>query len=206
VAILLALAAVMAAIAGTRASFTASSAGDARQSAVREQVKRAAATVENVRYVYFAQAPVAFRASIHGVLADELEVDLRRVSGSVRSLLAVEASAQRQTAEALREGIEAAVGSEFRSGDGYDLARFLASEEAQYPDLLALDPDGWQARGDDLGRRAAFEVGVTIPVAVAFLFGALGQGFVRRRRLFLGIGTFFLIASVGLAVAVEVML
>jgi hypothetical protein len=206
VAILLALAAVMAAIAGTRASFTASSAGDARQSAVREQVKRAAATVESVRYVYMGQAPVAFRASIHGVLADELEADLPRVPGSVRSLLAVEASAQRQTAEALRQGIEEAVGSEFRSGDGYDLARFLASEEGQYPDLLALDPDRWQARGDDLSRRSAFEVGVTIPVAVAFLFGALGQGFVRKRRLFLGIGTFFLIASVGLAVVVEVVL
>jgi hypothetical protein len=68
---------------------------------------------------------------------------------------------------------------------------------------LAIRPDDPQAAGDRLARQATSETAVTIPIALTFLFGALAQGFPRRRRLLLALGAVALFGGVVGAVLVE---
>ena len=205
-AVLLVAAAAVAAIIGTRAALTSGSASASWQSAVREEVKRAAATVENLNYVYTGQAPAAYRVALAGVLADEIAGLAAEASGPDRALLLSEAEAQRETSRAMAEALGVAVDEGFRKGDAYDLPAFLADTEQQYPDLLALDPDAKQRAGDDLSLRSVGLVATTIPASIAFLFGALAQGFERRRRALVLIGFAWLAAAVVLPVVVEVAL
>src|SRR3954463_12000645 len=72
VAILLTLAAIVAAVLGARAAVVSSDASGEWQTAVPQEVKRSAALVEDVRYVYGAEATVALQAAAASIEADEL--------------------------------------------------------------------------------------------------------------------------------------
>ena len=63
VAVLLAIAAVVAAIIGTRASIVSSDASDAWQSALRTEEKRAAGAMNDIGQVYQVELPLAMRAT-----------------------------------------------------------------------------------------------------------------------------------------------
>jgi hypothetical protein len=203
-ALLLAAAAVVAAVVGARASLLGSSASSNWQQAVRQEVKAAAAIVEDIRFVYGPEAGQAFRAVEAAVRAEEYRAAAEQQIGLARAVLLAEASAQDQLRDILIGVSEVAKDPTYARDDGgFDLGLRLRDTRDRYPDLVALRPDDPQSAGDRLARQAVGEAGVTIPVALTFLFGALAQGFHRRRRLFLALGAVALAGGIVAAGFVE---
>lgn len=205
VAILLAASAVIAAIIAGRSAFLADGSSESWQQAVREEVKRSAAYIEDIRFVYVDEAPAAFRVTEARIRAEELRKAADKVSGQDRALLLVEAGTQANIAQGLAPGSEIATNPKYQTKDGgFDVGRRLADNRAENPELVALDPSKAQAAGDRASRKGVRLVACAILVAVAFLMGSLAQGFARLRRGFLSAGAVF--AGLGLlsAVVVEV--
>jgi hypothetical protein len=92
-----------------------------RQQAVREEIKRTAATVEDVRLVYGDEAPLGFRVAVDRIRAEELH-RAAHAAGSAGAAAEVEAVVQEQTAFALATGEEGtgrlADGDRYRTPDG----------------------------------------------------------------------------------------
>jgi hypothetical protein len=148
-----------------------SQAGGGRQLAVREEIKRTAATVEDVRLVYGDEAPLAFRVAVGRMRAEELH-RAARAAGSAGAAAEVEAVVQEQTAFALATGEEGtgrlADGDRYRTPDGgFDIGRRLADVRTRIPELVGLDPDGTQASADGRGRAAR-----TVTASIAVLVSA----------------------------------
>ncbi len=207
VAILLTLAAVVGILLGGRASLVRSSATDGWQQALREEIKAAAGRVEDVRYVYTSEAPVAFQVDEARVRAEEARRAAARSTGTTRRVLLVEAKTLSLYAKNLGEGIQKGLAdSRYRtSKGGFDAARRLADQRRRFPDLLRIDPNRAEHRGDRLSRHAALDMAATVPAAVAFLLGALAEAFRRRRRLLLIAGFAAVLAAGVLGVLVEVL-
>src|ERR687894_2023674 len=93
VAVLLACAAVVAAIIGARAALVGDDGSDTWHSAVREDVKAGAALVEDVRFVYTEDAPLAFQVSEGNIRAEEAHREARGTSGLTREILVAHAGA-----------------------------------------------------------------------------------------------------------------
>lgn len=180
---MLAAAAIVAAVLAGMASFRSEAAFDALQRANREEVKHAAALLEDVRFVYADEGPSALRALEARIRAEELRSQAEDASGVVRAAILREATVAQTLADTLTEtGFDLGT-PEYRTDEGgFDIARRLADARARNPDLVALDPQASQAQGEQLGREATRGVAATIPVGVAFLFGALGQAIPHRRR------------------------
>ena len=204
VAVLLALAAAAAAVIGARASLVSSSASGSWQASVRQEVKRSAATVEDVRYVFTVVAPQAVDVVVARIEAGEL----RRVAGSrgglLRDFLGQQARVRETFADTFAEANDL-VADRYRAGSGYDVWRFLTDTRNANPDLVAVDPDDPMAEGDEAASRARRGVAATIPVAGAFLAGALAQGYPRRRHILVMLGFALLGVGVIAAVLVEVL-
>lgn len=204
VTVLLAAAALVAAVIGVRASFASSSASGAWQQAVREEVKRAAALVEDVRFVYGAEGTTAFQVIEARVRAEELREAAETLTGRDRQIVLVEAEAWQLLAENMGTGTDLVDDPKYLTDDGrYDLGLRLVDVRNLYPDLVAVDPADPQAQGDEADRQARLGVAATIPVAGAFLFGALAQGFPGRRRWLLGAGVILLATGVVAGILVE---
>ncbi len=205
VAILLTLAAVVGIVLGGRASLVRSSATDDWQQALREEIKTAAARVEDVRYVYTSEAPVAFQFDEATIRAEEARRAAGRSTGTTRRVLLVEAKTLSLYAKNLAEGIQKglATGRYRTPKGGFDAARRLADQRRRFPDLLRIDPNRAEHRGDRLSRHAALEIAATIPAGVAFLLGALAEAFRRRRRPLLLAGFAAVASAVVLGVLVE---
>lgn len=204
-AVLLAVAALLAGALGARTALLASSASSDWQQAVRQEVKWAAAAVEDLRFVYGSEADQAFRAVEAAVRAEEYRAAADQKSGFARSVLLAEAAAQDQLLDALVPASEVAKDPRYSREDGsYDLGLRLRDVRNLYPDLVAIRPDDPQAAGDRLARQAISETAVSIPVALTFLFGALAKGFHNRRRLFLTLGTLALACGIAAAAFIEV--
>jgi hypothetical protein len=143
------------------------------------------------------------------VLVARIEAEeLRGVAGSrgglLRDVLVQEARVRDTIADTFAEANDL-VEEPYREGTGFDVWRFLADTRAANPDLVVVDPDEPMAEGDEAASRARRGVAATIPVAGAFLSGALAQGFPRRRRGLVMLGFALLIAGVVAAVLVEVL-
>ena len=202
VAILLAVAAVLAALIGARAAIIGDEGSDTWHSAVREDVKRGTAMVEDVRFIYAEEAP----ASLQVVEARTRARELRRVArggGEFRDLLSAEAATQQRLPQTYERASAIAKDPKYatRSG-GYDILERLADRRAEHPDLVRLDPDAIESRGSDRTREAALLVAATILVAIAFLLGALAEGFRAWRRRLVPAG--FVFAGLGLVTALIV--
>jgi hypothetical protein len=203
-ALLLAGAAVVAAIIGARASIISGESSGLWQQAVRQEVKAAAAVVEDIRFVYVSEADQAYRVVNARVRAEEYRTAADRAAEPIRTLLLAEAVAQEQVAVALTSASEIAQDPRYARPDGgFDLVLRLADNRQRYPDLLATNPDEPQAAGDQLSRKAVLMTGATIPVAATFLFGALAQAFVRGRRLLRAAALLSLVAGVAAGLLVE---
>jgi len=201
---LLAAAAVLAALIGWRASLLGGQASSAWQQALRTEIKRGAAVVEDVRFVYQGEAPSALAVARATIRAEEYRAAGDALSGTDREALVVEAETQDSVGAVAGGDFELVTDPKYRTEDGgYDLELRLADVRAEHPDLVALDPDAGQAAGDALARKATLELSATIPVAAAFLLGALSQGFSRRRRPFLVAGFALLAAGLLLAAVIE---
>jgi hypothetical protein len=205
VAILLAVAAVIAALIGARAAIVGDEGSDTWHNSVRQDVKRGAGINEDAAYLYSAQASQAFQIADAAIRAEENAKAVRDARPSARPLLAAEAAAQGDVARRLLAGSELADSpGEAATLDGRDLAAALAKQRARFPELRDLDPDETEEHGSELNRQSALLVATTIPVAFAFLLGALAEGFPRRRRLFVPLGLGCATLGLVLALIVEV--
>jgi hypothetical protein len=201
VAILLALAATVAAVLGARAAVVSSAASAAWQTAVREEVKRSAALVEDVRYVYAVEAAVALRAAVE---ADELWQSADSLGSAEKAVTEAEAFVRQASADALTGAFDLTKDPKYRAGDGYDVAVRLADVRNEHPELVALDPGVTMDTGSEDSWHGWRLVAATLPAAAAFLCGSLAQGFPRYRSPLTVTGFAFLALAVAAAVLVEV--
>lgn len=204
-AIVLALAAVVAAVLFGRASFLSADASDAWQRALREEIKRAAAVTEDVRYVYSDEAPLAFAGVSTQVRAQEHRSRAEQASGRTQRLLLAEAGTNDVLLETLAGGSFILADEKYARDDGsYDLGLRLADVRQENPDLVDINPDELQAVGDRANRRASTSLGAAALAPFAFLLGSLAQVFRRRRTPLLIAGALVLGLSVVIGVLSEV--
>jgi hypothetical protein len=125
-------------------------------------------------------------------------------SGAARQTLLLEANVQGQIISALSSSSKLAAAPEYalQSG-GLDLGRRLADLRAQYPQVLALDPDKLETTGDQLAHKAELTMLALIPTSIAAFLGVFAQPFRRRRTLLLRLGGLALGAGVVMVLVVE---
>jgi hypothetical protein len=204
VAILLAVAAVLAAAIAGWASIIGDLGSDTWHRSVRQHVKQAAGIVETSRFLYGEEAANAIQAVDARTMAEELRAEARDVSGPVRDALLVEAYAQEQLAATISRDQPLAQPKYLGPGGVPDVVQRFTDERAATPDLVVLDPDALEEEGRKLNRRASFLVMAAVPVALAFLFGALVHGFPRARRALVAAGFAFVAVGLVMAIAVAV--
>lgn len=204
VATLLTVAAVVAAIVGFRAAVISSSAASSWQSALRTEVKRSAAAMEDVRTLYEAELPVALRVLEARTVQAELLAAAQQQSGPARAALVMEANVQSQIITALSSNSGLATNADYSlSSGGFDLGRALASLRSQNPDLVSLNPDQLESSGDALAHKAELLTLALIPTSFSALLGVMAQPLKRRRTLLLRLGAVALAAGAIMALAVE---
>jgi hypothetical protein len=200
--VLLAVAAVIAALIGARAALLGDSGSDTWHKSIREDVKRDAGIVEDVRFVYEEEAAAALQLRTAQIRAEEARRAAKGESDPTRGVLESEAGGQEALANTERQGSDTADDPKYAKGEGWDVAKRLADRRARLPDLVAIDPDATEERGSDRSRESSMLVATTILVAVAFLCGALAHGFPHWRRRLVPAG--FAFAGVGLIAAVTI--
>jgi hypothetical protein len=205
VAVLLACAAVVAAIIGARAAIVGDDGSDTWHGAVREDVKRGAGLVEDVRFVYSEETPLAFQVSEGEIRADEARREAEDATGLAKVLLETHAGAQEGVADTVINSSKLAKDPEYRlDNGGYNVLDRLVDVRNENPDLVALDPDATEEEGADRSYESALLVASTLPAGLAFLCGALAHGFPSRRRWLVPLGFALTGLSLLLAVIVEV--
>ena len=203
VAVLLTVAAIVAALIGVGAAMTSSSASDSWQSALRTEVKRSAGAMEDVRYLYQAELPVAVRIEQARVLEAEMLAAAQGESGAIKQALLMEAGVQAQIVSALVPSSVLASKSDYAlASGGFDLAKRLADLRTQNPVLLGLDPDALKATGDRLAHKAELLTLALLPTSGAAFLGVLAQPLRRRRLLLLRLGSAALASGAIVAAAV----
>lgn len=204
VAVLLATAAVVAAVIGARAAVIGDDGSDTWHGSVREDVKRGAALVEDVRFVYSEEAPLAFQVAEGRLRAEEALRAAKNADGLERELLETHAGAQSDVADTVAPSSDLATKPEYEQGEGgYDVLERLVDRRAENPDLVAIDPDATEARGTELNLESALLVASTLPAGLAFLCGALAHGFPSRRRWLVPLGFALTASSLLLALIFE---
>jgi hypothetical protein len=208
VAVLLAIAAVVAAVIGTRASITSSDASEAWQLALRTEVKRSVAAINDVSFLYLTEYPQAMRV----LPAEEKAAALRAAeagqSSSVTQALEAEAARQLELVDALSATSALTESAAYVLGSGgFDLGKRLADIRAggtEGPELLALDPDGSIDAGDQLADKATLLTYALIPTSLCAALGLLARPLRRYRRVLLTAGAVALLCGTAMALAVEV--
>lgn len=204
VALVAAAAAVVIALLGVRASMLGSEASAIWQQAVRQEVKRAAATVETVRYLYETEAVATLEVVRATIVAEEYRRAADLAQGAAKEALLAEAARADQLVTLYRAGSPIASDPKYAlEGGGYDIVGRLVDLRAEYPDLVAIDPDGMEQAGDRLAAKATVAIASAIPASVTFLFAALANAFPARRRTLVGGGVVALLVSVVAALAAE---
>jgi hypothetical protein len=193
-AILVAAAAILVAALGLRASALAGDASGALESAVRVEVKRGAADVQDA-LVVFDEAPFAARAAGARFRSEELTREAEAAfDPATRQELTVEAVVAGVVAQSLAAGTD--------GDEALDVDRRLDERRAQQS--VGPEAEELAEEGDDAGRRAALMALAAVPAGIAFLLGSLGQAFRRGRRALLAAGVVALLAAVAAGIWVEV--
>jgi hypothetical protein len=155
------------------AALISSGAADRWQSSVREDVKRSAGIVEDVREVYGDEAPLGLDVAL---------ADARAQQGADDDALT-----DRQVVFAIRRayrGKDHLIADDryLRAGDGYDVPRRLADVRRENPGLMRLDPEHAAREGDDKRRLSSVIALATIPLVVLYLLTELVLRAWARRR------------------------
>jgi hypothetical protein len=158
--------------------------------------------VEDSRFVYQEEAPQALQVISGRVLARDLNRSARRQTGEVRDLMLTEAATQARVAATMEAGNELVTDPRYRQGESVNVPLRLADKRNEHPNLVRLNPNTTEARGTEMTLQSSQLVGTTIPVAFAFLCGALAHAFPGRRRMLLPLG--YVMAGIGLALAIVV--
>ncbi len=202
----LAEAAGVAAVQATWASFVSNDASDSWQAALREEIRRSAATIEDVRYTFTSEGSIAYEVTQARVLEQEFRAEAARRTGAQQAALEAEAATQAKIAEAILPSSEVASDPKYALPEGgFDLIQRLADNRARFPDLAAIDPTVDQTAGDRAATRAVLIVTPGIPVAITLMLGALAKAFGRYRRQLLTAGTVTLAVAVAMALLVAVL-
>jgi hypothetical protein len=198
IALLLAATAIAAAIVAAVSSSLGSSAGDAWQSALRLDAKRAAAATSDIQLIYQTEVPQAVAVLGARLQEARLREAAAAATGQVAAALTTEADAQKGVADTIGAGVSLAGDAYLLPGGGRNISQRLADLRAETPDLVAVDPEAAQAEGDALAAQATTMTFALWPFALSALLGALAEPFGRQRRLLLALGT----ASFGIGVLV----
>lgn len=161
---ILLIAVVAAATLGAGWQFSQS--GGAYQTAVRQDIERQAALLEDVRQVYGIEAPQAFQ-----VAAARARTDLLRPVKDDGRLAASEYTIASQTAFVLRDSTPMK-DSLYQERLGYDVPRRLAEVQDRSPDAYALDPAARSREGDRWALWALLSVAVAVAAVVAAVVAA----------------------------------
>jgi hypothetical protein len=204
VAVLLALAAVVAAIVGTRASLLAGQASGQWQGSLRTEIKRTAIGVHNVAYMYDYELTLAVRCLQADMYQQALETAAETATGAEQQALRAEAAVQAEVATQLKQVSELASSEKYQlPGGGFDLGLRLADNRNEYPEFVALDPTSLREEGDKLSGKAELMTLALIPASLAALLAVLAQPFRRGRRWLLAAGAVALVAAVAVGLGVE---
>ncbi len=204
IAVLLGMVAILAAIVGARSTALANDATDAWQSALRTEVKRSAAALEDIRYVYQTEVPVALVVMSGRLKADELGRAASSASGDVAATLAMEAAIEKGVVTSTEGSAPLVTDPAYAlPGGGVDLGQRLTDLRAERQDLANLDPDTIAAGGDHLATKGSSMTIALLPLGFAALLGAMAQPFWRRRRLLLGMATGAMGTGIAIALMVE---
>ena len=204
VAILLAATALIAALIAARASFVSSNASGYWQSALRTEVKRSAGALEDVRYLYQTELPLAVRILQARTLQAELQAAASGQTPAIQQALAIEVSVQAELLNALESSSDLATKPQYAlPSGGLDLGKRLADLRGEAPDIVALDPDMLQATGDRQANKAQLLTFAELPIGAAALLGVLAEPFVQYRRRLLVAGTLAIAIGAALGIAVE---
>jgi hypothetical protein len=205
VAVLLAAAAVVAAVIGARAASVGDDGSDTYHQSIRDDVKSGAALVGDVRFVYQEEAPLAFQIAESIIRSQESRLQAQGAGGLGKSLLEVDAGAQEAVVETTRKSSDLASDPKYElPNGGYDVLRRLADTRAESPDLLAIDADATAEEATDLNFESALLIATTVPAALAFLCGALANGFPTARPWLVPVGFALTGLSLILALVVEI--
>lgn len=206
VALLLGAVAVLAAVVGARSTALANDATDLWQSALRTDVKRSAAALEDIRYVYQAEVPVALVVMGGRLKAEELRTAAAATSGEAAARLTMEADVESGVVSAI-EGASSLVTDPVYAlpGGGVNLGQRLADQRTGSQDLVDLDPAALAEEGDHLAGKGSSMTLALLPLGFAALFGAMAQPFWGARRLLLAAGTGALGIGAAIALMVEVL-
>jgi hypothetical protein len=204
VAILLAAAAVVAAVIGARAASVGDEGSDTYHSSIRQDVKAGAALVEDVRFVYQEEAALAFQVAESIARSQESRLQAQESEGLAKSLLESDAGSQEGVVKTLRGSSDLAFDPKYEvPGGGYEVLERLADVRAENPDLVAIDADSTEERATDMNFESALLIATTVPAALAFLCGALANGFPSARRWLVPVGFALTGLSLILALIVE---
>ena len=139
-------------------AFLTGSAAGKWQDSVGDQTKRSLATIEDVRFVYTGEAPLALELA----LAEAREAEL---SGG-------DAETEREALFAVRQEMptDNLAASRYREpGKGYDVPRRLADVREQNLDLARIDPEAALEAGDRRNRLALILLVATLPLVLMYV-------------------------------------
>ncbi|NJP92025.1 hypothetical protein HCN51_21605 [Nonomuraea sp. FMUSA5-5] len=163
---------LVALILGVSALLSSEATGDWHE-ALRQQIKRSAMSLENIRHVYADEAPEALWVAISEARAAELRLGADPLARS-------EAAVETQVAWHLRtahHGDETLLdGDRYRSPGGFEVPQRLAAIERENP---APDPEAARGAGDRAADLASLIGMLTVPIVLVYL---LGQAVLLARR------------------------
>jgi hypothetical protein len=192
VAALLAVAAILAALIGARASLLGSDATSAWADVVVMEQKRSALLLGDVRSIYGGAANEALIIEAERVLAEALRAAIPSAAPEIAVRLENEARIHDGVLQLMTTGTfssELTSDPRYRlASGGFDLAGLLADRRAADAETIGIDPDARLADGDEAFRRQVALTALGILIGAAFLAGALAQAFRSRRRVLLAIG------------------
>lgn len=208
VAILLALAALVAAGIGVRAAMLSDRGGDTWQTAIREEVRRDARIVSDVRRLYGEDARVAYDIAELQIRAEEARKEARATKGPAAGVLRSEAAARAELANSLTKTSSELVDApeEAPALDGAVLFARLAELRAQAGPAARLDPEARLADGTEDAEKGSWLTAAVVLVSLAFLCGALAAGLPGAGRRLVIAGYGFVGAGVVAAGAMELLL
>ena len=192
VARLLAVAAVLAALIGARASLLGSDATSAWADTVVMEQKRSALLLGDVRSIWGGKANEALIIETERVLAQSMRDAIPSAAPDVAVRLDSEARIHDGVTDLMTGGSfssELTTDPRYRlASGGFDLSGLLADTRAADQETVAIDPDARLAEGDAAFDRQVRLMALGILIGAAFLAGALAQAFRSRRRALLVLG------------------
>jgi len=210
ISVLIALVTALTAAVVWRASVLSGEATSADRRGIINTLRAAAASAENLAYLYqqeaeLAQSHVLLEAQIDYLRSSAGEFAASESGSGVAAILNSEADALALVDQGTVASVPLVADPKYRQQDNsFDLGLRLQDIAAENPDLAALDPGNDFAQANGLDDKALLLALSVILFAIALFALTLAQITRRRiRRLFLAVGVFMTVAAVFTAAGLE---